>query len=299
MLISRMISSLASTAILASLLGSCGDSGPPAPRGGSPEWHWDNAGYYYERSEFSKMSTELVAIADRETPLNQPARVWRTVLLLGLSEGFMDIGDAFRAAIEEDPDLRQTYDARLQQVNRDARQYTIELTESLGELDEAWGTGDVVCQFPFPPGSAEMPPVLEGIREGQDVSSEQVAGAGERTVYRGVVLAATEFCGFGDGPEHVEKAQTQFEAGPVTISNDDARFAVAKMLLDASLVFSDLRVNEPNVREAMIDRTEQWIQPYLESENEELKERAEAFAEEIEDERRDMRKRARRLKKRE
>ncbi len=298
MSISRMISSLAAAATLAGLLG-CGDGGPVRPKGGSPEWHWDNASYYYERSEFSKMSGELVAIAYRETPLNGPARVWRTVLLIGLSKGYMEIGDAYRAAIEESPDTRQTYEGPLQQVNRDARQYAIELTESLGGLDEAWGNGDVVCQFPFPPGSANIPPALEGIREGRQVGKKQIAGASERTVHRGIVLSATEFCGFGEGPEHASKAKMAFEAGPVTVTNDDARFAVAKMLLDVSLVFSMLRVDEPKVRDVMIERSQEWIKPYLESDNEELKERAEAFAEEVEDERRDLRKRARRLKKRE
>ena len=298
MSIFRMISFPVAALTLAGLLG-CGEGGPAAPKGGSPEWHWDNASYYYEKSDFSKMSGELVAIADRETPLNGPARVWRTVLLLGLSKGYLEIGDAYRAAIEQSPDTRQSYEGPLQQVNRDARQYAIELAESLGELDKAWGTGEVVCQFPFPPGSADVAPVFEGMKEGQDVGKEQVAAAAERTVYRGVVLAATEFCGFGEGPEFAEKAQTAFQAGPVTVSNDDARFKLAKMLLDASLVFTMLRVDEPKVRDAMIDRSEDWIKPYLESENEELKARAEAFAEEIEDERRDMRKKVRLKKMRE
>ena len=85
----------------------------------------------------------------------------------------------------------------------------------------------------------------------------------------------------------------------MTIANDDARFAVAKILLDISLVFSRKRVDDPKIRLALIERAEQWTKSYLESEDAELKKRAEAFAKEIEDERRDMRRRARRLKKRE
>ncbi len=297
MSVSRMIFCPASAIALAGLLGCNG--GPAAPKGGSPEWHWDNAGFYYDRGEFAKMSAELDNVASRETPLKERARVWRAALLMGLSRGYMEVGDAYRAAIEESPKLRPNYEAPLQQINREARQFAIELTESLGDLDKAWGTDDVICQFPFPPDSATVPPVMEGIREGQDVSAEQVATASKRTVLRGIVLAATEFCGFGEGVEFVKTAQAAFEAGPITISNDDARFATAKILLDVSLIFSRKRLDDPKIRKAVIDRTEQWTRPYLESENAELKKRAEAFAEEIEDERRDMRRRVRRLKKRE
>ncbi len=296
MSISRMIFSLASAAALAGLPGCNG--GPAAPKGGSPEWHWDNASFYYDRGEFSKMSAELDNVASRETPLKERARVWRTVLMMGLARGYMEVGDAYRAAIEESPKLRPSYEPLLQQINREARQFAIELTESLGDLDQAWGTNEVICQFPFPPGAATVPPVIEGIREGQNVAMEQVESASERTVQRGVVLAATEFCGFGAGAEFAEEAKAAFAAGPVTISNDDARFATAKILLDMSLVFSRKRVDDPKIRLALIERAEQWTEPYLESENAELKKRAEEFAKEIEDERRDMRRRARRLKKR-
>lgn len=287
----------ASAAALWGLLG-CGGGGPAPPKGGSPEWHWENAGFYYDRGEFSKMAEELDNVASRETPLNERARVWRAVLLMGLSRGYMEVGDAYRAAIEENDDLRPDYEPLLQQVNREARQFAIELTESLGDLDTAWGTNEVICRFPFPPAAATVPPVIEGISEGQDVAMEQVDSASQRTVLRGLVLAATEFCGFGEGAEFAEKAKAAFEAGPVAVSNDDARFATAKILLDVSLVFSRKRVDDPKIRLALIERAEQWTKPYLEAENAELKKRAEEFAKEIEDERRDMRRRARRLKKR-
>ena len=104
MSVSRMIFYLAPVAALAGVLG-C-NTGPAPPKGGSPEWHWDNAGFYYDRGEFSKMSAELDTVASRETPLKERARVWRTVLLMGLSRGYMEVGDAYRAAIEESPKLR-------------------------------------------------------------------------------------------------------------------------------------------------------------------------------------------------
>ena len=295
--IPRIVFHLTSAAVILGLSG-CGGGGPAAPKGGSPEWHWENASFYYDRGDFAKMSAELDNVASRETRLKERARVWRTVLLMGLARGYMEVGDAYRAAIEESPDQRPTYEPLLQQVNREARQFAIELTESLGSLDEAWATNEVNCQFPFPPDEATVHPVMDGISQGQEISLEQVDTASKHTVLRGVVLAAAEFCGFGQGPESAEKAKTALDAGPVSVANDDARFATAKILLDVSLVFSRKRVDDPKIRLALIERTEQWLKPYLESENAEAKKRAEEFAKEIEDERRDMRRRARRLKKR-
>ena len=290
---------LAPIAALAGLLG-CG-GGAAGPREGTPEWHWENALFFYDRAEFSKMVDEGDSVIAVETPLKDRALVWRTILLMGLSRGYMEIGDAYRAGIENKPDLAPLYDPLLQQVNREARQFAIEFTESLGDLDRAWGDGDVICQFPFPPAAANPPLALEGISRGQNIPMEQVENTSRRTILRGLVLAATEFCGFsglGNESESADAARAAFELGPVAIANDDARFATAKMLLDVSLIFDRKRANDAKIRLALIQRAEQWTRPYLESADSGLKIRAQDFAHEVEDERRDVRWEDRRFKKR-
>lgn len=290
---------LAPIAALVGLLG-CG-GGTAGPREGTPEWHWENALFFYDRAEFSKMVDEVDAAVAGETPLKERALVWRTVLLMGLSRGYMEIGDAYRAGIENKPDLAPLYDPLLQQVNREARQFAIEFTESLGDLDRAWGAGDVICQFPFPPAAANPPLALEGISRGQNIPMEQVENTSRRTILRGLVLAATEFCGFsglGNESESADAARSAFDLGPVAIANDDARFATAKMLLDISLIFDRKRANDAKIRLALIQRAEQWTRPYLESADSGLKIRAQDFAREVEDERRDVRWEDRRFNKR-
>ena len=290
---------LAPIAALVGLLG-CG-GGTAGPREGTPEWHWENALFFDDRAEFSKMVDEVDAAVAGETPLRERALVWRTVLLMGLSRGYMEIGDAYRAGIENKPDLAPLYDPLLQQVNREARQFAIEFTESLGDLDRAWGAGDVICQFPFPPAAANPPLALEGISRGQNIPMEQVENTSRRTILRGLVLAATEFCGFsglGNESESADAARSAFDLGPVAIANDDARFATAKMLLDISLIFDRKRANDAKIRLALIQRAEQWTRPYLESADSGLKIRAQDFAREVEDERRDVRWEDRRFNKR-
>ena len=284
-----------------SALSGCG-GGTAGPREGSPEWHWEQALFFYERAEFSKMRDEIDAVVASETPLKERARVWRTILLMGLARGYMEIGDAYRAGIEQNPQLRPVYDPLLLQVNHEARQFAIELTESLGDLDSAWGTDDVICQFPFPPASATAPLALEGISRGRNLPLEQANNASRRTVLRGIVLAATEFCGFsglGNESESADAARAAFDLGPVAIANDDARFAMTKIMLDVSLIFSRKRANDAKIRLALVARAEQWSTPYRTSADAGLKLRSEELAREAEDERRDVRWDDRLLKKRE
>jgi len=276
----------------------CGTGDPTAPRGGTPEWHWENAGQHYDRAEFAKMVAELDIVAERDTPLNRKAVVWRTTVLLGLSRGYKEIGDAYRAAIEENEKLDSAYRNSLQQVNRDARQFAVELAESLGAVEQAMSGEKVVCEFPFPSGSPAEPAYLLAIRKAQQVTPEQALGASELAVRRGIILAASEFCGIGAAPEDAVKAASVFEAGPAEVPKDQARLIFAKMLLDTALVFSAERLNQPDIRKLLIDRSEQWIAPYLDSEDDDLKKRAQGLKEEIEDELRDMKRQPRRLKKR-
>lgn len=277
----------------------CSGGEPAGPRGGSPEWHWENASAYYDRSEYKKMVAELDVVAERDTPLNERAVLWRTAILAGLAQGYMELGDAYREAIEEKEDLRSAYQNPMQQADSYARQYSIELAESLGEVEKAMSGEKLVCDFPFPGGAATPPPDLEAIRSAKPTKREQLFTATELTLRRGMILAVTELCGFGDGPEFAPAARSSFESGPTESPLDEARLTVAKILLDTSLVFSRTRLNQGDVRKIFIDRAEQWNKPYLESEDEALKKRSEEFLAEVEDERRDMTGKARRLKKRE
>ena len=58
--------------------------------------------------------------------------------------------------------------------------------------------------------------------------------------------------------------------------------------LALSAGFSEDRMNDPRIRELILQRAEHWIASGLESEDEAVKERADEFVDIIEDERRDI-----------
>lgn len=295
----RTRTSHVSLGLLASLclLGAgCGggetSSGPAA---GTPEWYWAAAEENSEAGDFAKAAEHLEEIAKADGPLKTKAVIWRAVLLDGLTRGYTEVSEAYRKGINEKAAVADAYQNPLQQAHRDARQYAIELAEMIGDVDKALSGATVTLDFPFPSGGAGPAPVLSSVEGGDRVSEDQMIAATDHSRRRGVILAATEWAGL---KAEANQASTKFAAGPVEVPTAEARLTVAKILLDHSVLFDRLRLNQPDVRKILIERAEQWSQPYVESEDEALKELATAFQDEIADERLDIDRKPRKLKKR-
>ena len=291
--------SLALSALfLIAVLAACGGGDPAArgPQPGSAAWHWEGGVENFDSGDFAKAVEHINDVAGREDPLAEPAVLWRTSTLIGLSRGYMEVVDACRAGIEEDESRDAAYQNIIQQANRDGRQFAIELAESMGEVEKIVAAGDVKLDFPFPSGSASRPNMLLAVESGDAVPSEQMPGVVEATLRRGLIRAAAELGGFD--ADAGNEASAKFGEGPVTVPADDFRKIMAKVLLDVSLLFSRERVNQPDVRKIFIERAEGWAAPFAESEDEDDKTWAEEFAKEVEDEQRDIERKARRLGKR-
>ena len=292
-----MRTATAMSALLAAaiLLVSCGGGDPEAmgPRPGTAEWHWEGVIENFDSGNFAKALEHQNDVAGRDDPLAEKAVLWRTATLAGLSLGHLEAIDNFNDGITEKASLEADYANIIQQLERDGRQYAIELAESLGDVDKAMSGDSVSFEFPFPMGSPSPSPVMTAIAGGEGAPANQVSGAIEHTIRRGLIRAASEIGGFD--PDQSNQAKAKYDAGPVSVPAPKARRTMAKMLLDISLLFSRERVNQPDIRKIFIERAESWAEPFAESEDEEEKEWAEQFAKEIEDERRDMERKARRV----
>jgi hypothetical protein len=271
----------------------CGGGGGEAgPRMGTPEWSWQAALENQEAGDFKKAVEHLTNLIAYDSELKNRAILWRAVLQDGLARGHQELAESIRLGIKEEESLAAQYQNALQQAYRDGRQFSIAFVESLGDLEKALSAPSVALDFPFPAGAAAKPAGLSSIEKGESIPAAQLPVLTDSCVRRGAVLAATELAGKG---EAANEAQSAFEAGPVTIDPDKARLCVAKMLLDRSVLFDRLRLYQPDIRKILVDRAEAWSKPYLESENEELKKRAEQLQKEIEDERLELDGKRRRL----
>ena len=252
---------------------------------GSPEWYLDAAVMNAERGDFPKALEHLDNAVGGEGQGAEDALVWRTVMTAGLARGHREIAEACKEGIEAKPDQTATLRGPLQQAQRDARQYTIELVEGLGDFEEALAGGDVTLEFPFPSGSSVPSPVLEGVAEGDAVPEQRMADGISDALRRHQILAVAEMVGEGDD---ANAAQAKFSGGSATVPADQARITIARYLVALSPLFDTQMLNDPKIRAIVLDRAEQWIQPFVESEDEDQKATAEELVEKIEDERRDM-----------
>lgn len=276
------------------LVAACGGGGSTeaGPQLGTAAWHWEAAQEELEAGKFTRAVEEMTDVAGRDDPLAEKAVLWRTSTLAGLALGHLEAIDNFNSAISEDSSLEETFGIMVQQLERDGRQYAIELAESLGEVDKAMTGDSITLDFPFPGGAAGESPAMVALAGGEAPPDSQIPAAIEHTIRRGLIRAASELAGMDVDSGNAAKAK--YEAGPVPVPTSEARRTMAKLLLDVSLLFSRERINDSKIRTIFIDRAEQWAKPFAESEDEAEKEWAEGFAEEIEDERRDMDRKARR-----
>lgn len=271
-------------AIAVSLLVGC-SSGPEGPAQGSSEWYWQSAATEHEDGDFPDAVEELGYAAEGEGEWAQRAVVWHGLLTAGLARGNAAASETCRLALEENADLMALVRGPMQQVQRDARQNIISFVEGLGDFESALGTGDVILDIPFPPGDLAEASLMASLADGQQISDVQLQAGIQQMLALGVMETVALMAGSGDD---LAGAQATFEAGPVTVDAEDVKMIVANYLVDMSYSFTKDRINEPNIRDVVLQRAADWIESGLESENEGIKEQSEALRDVIEDERRDV-----------
>jgi hypothetical protein len=269
-------------AVAAGLLAGCGE---PGPARGSAEWYLDSAMASYNEGDFTAALEDLEYTADGEDELAARSGVLTGILRAGLARANMQVGDALRAGVEENKDLLPLVGAQLQVADRAARQSIISFVEGLGKFKTAVGSGDVILEFPFPPGNREQPTSLISLKKGEEISEAQLADGIRDLLQLGVVETVSLAAGQGD---NYAAAQAKFDAGPVTVPNDQFQLIVAGFLVEMSGVFTQKKMNEPKVRDVVIQRAEEWIASGLESGNADIKTRAEELKAALEKERIDM-----------
>jgi hypothetical protein len=259
----------------------CSGGGPSAPQEGSPEWLWLAAEENFAVGDYAKTDEHLKELADAESEWQKRAVTWRIVLLSGLSRSYRSLGDAYSKGAEESPAQVSDFSNGIQQNQRDARQYGIELAEALPKYLKILGSdGNVTLDFAFPAGSPNESALAKRIEGGDVIPDAQQAEATEQEVKRGVLLQATLFAGTG---EDVNAARTKFGAGSVEVPRTVFMNALGRTMWIVSEVFDRTHLNQPDIEKIFVTHATKSIETALASDNEELKEQAEELKEEMEE----------------
>jgi len=274
---------LLSTLLLGWMLvfSACSGGGPSAPQEGSPEWLWLAAQENFAAGDYAKTDQHLEELSKAESEWQKRAVTWRIVLLGGLSRSHRSLSDAYSRGAEEAPAKASNFRNGIQQNQRDARQYGIELAEALPKYLKILGSdGNITLDFAFPAGSPNESALAKRIEGGDVIPDAQQAEATEQEVKRGVLLQAALFCGAG---EDVSAARTKFGAGSVEVPRQVFMNALGRTMWIVSEVFNRTHLNQPDIETIFVTHATKSIEPALESDNEELKKQAEELKEEIEE----------------
>ena len=259
----------------------CSGGGPSAPRQGSPEWLWLAAQQNFEAGDYAKTDQHLDGLADAESEWQKRAVMWRIVLLSGLSRSHLRLNDTYSMGAKKSPAKASSFRNGIQQNQRDARQYGIELAESLPKYLKLLGDDtSVTLDFAFPTGSPNESALAKLIEDGEVLRAEQQADATEQEVKRGVLLQVALLAGAG---EDVSAARSKFGAGPVEVPRQVFMNALGRTMWIVSEVFDRTHLNQPDIEKIFVTHATKSVEPALESDNEELKKQAEALKEDIEE----------------
>jgi len=265
-----------------SILFGCAEAGPDR---GTPEWYWESAITSYAEGKFPDALEDLGYAEGGEGEFAARAGVLEGVLTAGLARANMEVAEACRAGIEQNADVLGLVGVPLQRIDRNVEQNIISFVEGLGDFQSAIGTGDVTLAFPFPPGTQTESSAMESVRNGEMISEAQLTDSIRDTQQLGVIKTVTKLAGLG---ENYAAAQAKFDGGPVTVPLGQFELTVAAFLVEMSGEFTQKKMNKPQIRDAVIQRAEKWIASGLESEDADIKKRAEDLKFDLENERRDM-----------
>ena len=260
----------------------CSGGGTSGPQMGTAEWYWQAAQENFVKSDYRKTQEHLERVVDSDNPQKQQAAVWRTVVLAGLVRGYKELGDVYAEVARKQPPRAGQLQNSIQQYRRDARQFAIALTESMGTVRKLVAEGDKVpLDFAFPTGSSTPSAALASLKSGQSPPENQLMDAERETLQWGMILQTADMVG---AKEEVNRARTMFETRPVEVSKTDFFLSLGQSMYSFSDLFGQKSLNEPKIRKVMLQVALDCLTPVLEAQDAKLKQQAEKLKKEIETE---------------
>ncbi len=235
------------------VLFACGAPAPSGPAVDTPEWFWQGAVSSYHAGDFDDSLEYLDKLVDKDDPLARDAAVLRSVLFAGLAKGRLEVAGAAREAIRKRPGLAADWQSVLGSESGRGRQAALDLVQSLDRLDQALADGPVGLDFPFPPGSPAVSPVVHALEAGDPPSKAQFEAGVEQTLRRQVVLTVSAMVGAGDS---VADAQNVFADHPA-LSAARAHVELARILGELAVKLRENLLNDPKLRPVLLDHAEE------------------------------------------
>jgi hypothetical protein len=203
---------------------------------------------------------DKLASADPPTEYTTRARVLRLVYLSGQVQGYRTLSDAYAKGADtaKPAALKSEYN----ELRRNVDQRGAELTLTLGEVAMQLTKGgelpkDLVLDLPYP--TVDVPPgipALDTARTGVEIGREDQAQAELLATRTGVVDALAAIL-------HTDraKAQSEMNAGPVTIDPTEFRLFVADQIMAGAVFYDPKHLYDPTHYKLLTGVAQDALQP--------------------------------------
>lgn len=234
---------MALTALSLLAAGTSCTSGPQPPQPGTPVFYWSAAKETYRAGDYAKTSENLQRILTSENEFTARARVWDTVITAGMTQGYIELADAWEAGARANRADPTPFRKQVTMLRTLASGAAIQFTENAHKLMDATKEPEILLAFGFPAGATAPPAGLKRMSGGilvQDTERDLLQAA---MLQRGVLMAV---CAAAGSPGDAAAAQDKLKTGEVRVPRDTFVLAVAKSLESQSELFTGAKLDQPN-----------------------------------------------------
>lgn len=248
----------------------------PAPEGTR---FWQQVQREYASQDYIDTLNYIADVLRTENEFNERAAVLKTTILGGVARAAFEISEACAEGIHNVADWdSKPYKACIDQYRSQTRVNMLALIDALAELEQVSAESDTLTlDFPLSEARDTPSPIVGRTRVGAMPPEKMFEPAVVRIMSRQVALQASDVAGASD----LAAAKTMFESLPVTVSKSGFLVGIAKTLLTTAVLFDQDRLDNSEMRAAVLNRAKQCLTPALQGDDAEAKSRARALSREI------------------
>jgi hypothetical protein len=218
-------------------------SGPPRPQPGSAAFLWAEAKQSYRIGDLLKTDSILLELRGTDNAYAADARVWQLIVSAGLTQGFLELADAYESGSRHDTANPLRFRNQADKLRSFAATAALEFAQAVHDLAGNDNGESIRLAFEFPAGSAVPPEEVLKISYGvwlRDSDREPVETAMLR---RGVLRAVFTAVGH---PEDPAAALAVFQSTAGCIPRAVFISGMAGLLYEQSDLFGARRMNRPD-----------------------------------------------------
>ena len=227
-------------------------SGPAEPKMGSPGFYWQGAREVYKAGDYMKTLQNLDNLLATDNEYTARALPWVLVLKSGIAEGYMEAADNYAMGVRNNRSDPSVFRRQVGANRSAASQLALQFAEDFGKLDKLKGD-NITLAFAYPKGNAAPVSQFTKVTTGIVLTPTETETAQQRSVERGVLLAA---CRAAGASNDTAKTEELLKTGAATVPRATFMTAMADSLFRFSQLYVTDKLDEPQKADALIQRAQ-------------------------------------------